>query len=255
VNKYLGMTLDYSTRHLIKILMIDYVKDIIAAWDKSCAETDSDSFKFNFRKSRGTPTAAPSNLFVMNEDSIKLPETQKAGFHNVVAKALYVAKRARPDIAVAISYLTTRVRNPDIDDWSKLHHLIEYLRSTIDMPLTLGDTSGGVLHWYVDAAFAVHPNMRGHSGGALTLGIGFMISSLGKQKLNMWSSTESELVGVNDLMSLILWSRIFLKAQGYVVVDNILHQGNKSAILLEQNGKMSSRRGPKHHHSILLCYG
>ncbi len=147
----------------------------------------------------------------------KLPALLKASFHNIVAKALYVAKRARPDIAVAISFLTTRVRNPDVQDWAKLRHLIEYLRNTTEMPLTLGATSEGVMHWYMDAAFAVHPNMRGHSGGALTLGIGFPMSSSSKQKLNTQSSTESELVGVDDLMSLILWSRNFLQAQGYLL--------------------------------------
>ena len=102
------------------------------------------------------------------------------------------------------------------------------------------------MHWYVDAAFAVHPNMRGHSGGAMTLGIGFPISSSSKQKLNTRSSTESELVGVDDLMSLILWSCNFLRVQGYSVKDNILYQDNKSAILLERNGKLSSGKRTKH---------
>jgi hypothetical protein len=157
----------------------------------------------------------------------------------VTIKALYVAKQARPDIAIAISFLTTRVRNPDVQDWAKLQHLVEYLRSTVEMPLVLGATSGGVLHWYVDVAFAVHPNMRGHSGGALTLGIGFPISSSSKKKLNTRSSTESELVGVDDLMSLILWSRIFLKAQGYVVKDNILHQ-DEMAKCPAENGPNTS---------------
>ncbi len=99
--------------------------------------------------------------------------------------------------------------------------------------------------------FAIHPNMRGHSGGALTLGLGFPISSFGKQKLNTCSSTESKLVGVDDLMSLIVWSRNFLKAQGYAVVNNILHQDNRSAILLERNSKMSSGKRTKH---IAICY-
>jgi hypothetical protein len=88
--------------------------------------------------------------------------------------------------------------------------------------------------------------MRGHSGNALTLGHGFPIPSSGKQKLNTRSSTESELIGVDDLMSLIIWTRIFLKAQGYIVIDNILHQDNRSAILLERNGKMSSGKRTKH---------
>ncbi len=35
------------------------------------------------------------------------------------------------------------------------------------------------------------------------------------------------------------------------MVDNILHQDNRSAILLEQNGKMSSGKRTKH---ITICY-
>jgi hypothetical protein len=66
----------------------------------------------------------------------------------------------------------------------------------------------------------------------MMLGLGFQISSFSKQKLNTCSSTESKLVGVDNMMSWIIWLRNFLKAQGYVV-DNILHQDNRSAILLE----------------------
>jgi hypothetical protein len=44
---------------------------------------------------------------MVDEDSMKLPEKQKAAFHNIVAKALYVDKQARPDIAVSIAFLTT----------------------------------------------------------------------------------------------------------------------------------------------------
>ncbi len=168
-----------------------------------------------------------------------------------MAKALYVAKQAWHAIAVSVSFLTTRVRCLDVQDWVKLRHLVEYLRSTVNLPLTIGAMTGGVLRWYVDAAFADHPNMRGHSGGALTLGLGFPSSSSGKQKLNTCSSTESELVGVDDLMSLIILSRNFLEAQGYAVVDNILHQDNRSAIPLEKNGKMSSGKRTKH---IAICY-
>ncbi len=45
--------------------------------------------------------------------------------------------------------------------------------------------------------------MRGHTGGGLTMGRGFPISTSTKQKLNTRSSTESELVGVDDMMPII----------------------------------------------------
>jgi hypothetical protein len=54
------------------------------------------------------------------------------------------------------------------------------------------------------------------------------------------SSTECELVGVYDVLPQIEWTKLFLQAQGYDVVDVILYQDSKSAMLLEQNGKASS---------------
>ncbi len=49
------------------------------------AEEYADGFKTIVRKSSGKATAAPSNLFVVDEESVKLAEAQKAAFHNVVA--------------------------------------------------------------------------------------------------------------------------------------------------------------------------
>jgi hypothetical protein len=73
----------------------------------------------------------------------------------------------------------------------------------------------------VDAAFAVHPNMQVHSGGGLSLGRGFPVMSLTKQKLNTQSSTESEIVGADDFMPAICWTRYFMETQGCQVQDNI----------------------------------
>jgi hypothetical protein len=39
---------------------------------------------------------------------------------------------------------------------------------------------------------------------------------------------------------MILWTKVFMEEQGYEIERNMLHHGNKSAILLEENGKKSS---------------
>jgi hypothetical protein len=49
-------------------------------------------------------------------------------------------------------------------------------------PLILSANGSGVLMWYVNASFAVHPNMHSHTGGGLTMGSGFLIVSSIKQK-------------------------------------------------------------------------
>ena len=235
VHKYLGMTLDYTVRGQVQITMFDYVNEILAAFDKAEPE------------GAGTKTsAAPENLFKVNEDCVKLQPSKAVEFHNLVAKTLYATKRARPDTCTSIAFLTTRVRAPDKDDWTKLVHLMKYIRGTRMLPLILSANGSGILKWYVDASFAVHPNMRGHSGGGLSLGRGFPIVSSTKQKINTKSSTESEIVGADDFMPAICWTRHFLMAQGYDVRDNVLFQDNMSSILLEKNGKASSSKRTKH---------
>ncbi len=101
-----------------------------------------------------------------------------------MAKTLYVTKRARLDISLAIAFLTTQVRSPDIEDWEKLRHLMEYLRGDRDRPLILGKDNEGMLMWHVDALIIMHLNMRRHTGGGMTMGRGFPMSVSTKQKLN-----------------------------------------------------------------------
>jgi hypothetical protein len=43
-----------------------------------------------------------------------------------------------------------------------------------------------------------------------------------------------------------LWTRHFLKEQGYDAIESILYQDNKSAILLEENGRASSSKRTRH---------
>jgi len=74
----------------------------------------------------------------------------------------------------------------------------------------------------------------------LTLGEGAVYGSSTKQKLNTRSSTEAELVGVNDALPQVLWTRQFLNGQEYGDTDSVIYHDNQSAMLLEKHGKESS---------------
>ena len=78
------------------------------------------------------------------------------------------------------------------------------------------------------------------------LGCRFPIVASTKQKLNTHSSTETEVIGVDDFMPVICWTHLFMKAQGWNLEDNVLAQDNKLSILLENNGKASSSKRTKH---------
>jgi hypothetical protein len=101
-----------------------------------------------------------------------------------------------------------------------------------------------VVKWYVDASFAVHPEFKSHTSAMMTLGKGAMQSIVRKRKMNMQSSKEGKLVAVDD--AAILWTKLFLEAQGYDVEKNIVYQDNKSTILLETNSKKVQGNKPMH---------
>jgi hypothetical protein len=112
--------------------------------------------------------------------------------------------------------------------------------------LTLEADGSGAIQWWIDASFAVHSDMRSHTGIIMSLGKGSPFSISTRQKLNTKSSTEAELVGVDDGMPIIIWTRQFMIEQGFDLKDNVVFQDNQSAILLERNGRVSSGRRTRH---------
>jgi hypothetical protein len=95
--------------------MHDYIDRILQVYDLPIKNHD-DGYQI-VGKSHSKTNAAPDNLFVVNEDCEKLSGEAAAAFHTIVVKALYSTGRARPDISLAIAFLTTKVRSPTIDEW------------------------------------------------------------------------------------------------------------------------------------------
>ena len=110
----------------------------------------------------------------------------------------------------------------------------------------------GKMQWHVDASFAVHNDMKSHTSATMTMGQGAAYSQSSKQKPNTKSSTEAELVGVDDVLPQMIWCRYFLEAQHEQVEDNICYQDNESAMKLEKNGKRSSSKHTRHVN--IRCY-
>ena len=119
---------------------------------------------------------------------------------------------------------------------------MKYCNGTCEDKLIISVENLHVIKWYVDSSLAVHPNFHSHTGGVMSFGKGAVQSVSRKQKLNTKNSTISELVAADNVSTLILWTKLFMEAQGYNVDKNILFQDNKSTILLENNGKMSSSK-------------
>ena len=223
---YLAMRLDYSTPGVLKVDMRDYVSMML------------DEFPYKLQGNVQVPWS--EKLFKVDETSKKLEDTRRETFHSFVMKAMFLCKRGRSDIQPAISFLASRVTNPNEGDWKKLLRVMLFLKTTREDLLALEADDTQTLKWYIDAAFAVHGDMKSHTGSTFSLGKGMIVSDSTKQKVNSRSSTEAELIAVDDRISKILWTKRFIESQGFKVKLNIIYQDNTSSMQLENNGKASS---------------
>ena len=229
---FLGMNITYQADGTASIGMKDYIQESI------------DDFPDELSKGAATPSRR--TLFEIDPDSPKLNETRSEMFHSIVAKQLYVSHRGRPDVQLPIAFLCTRVSKSTEQDWSKLKRVLEFLKGTLDDRITLGADDITIMQTWVDASYAVHSDMKSHTGGTVSFGRGSIMSKSSKQKLNTKSSTEAELVGASDYLSYAIWAKKFLECQGYILSGNAFHQDNKSTIQFEKNGRKSC--GPNSRH-------
>jgi len=99
---------------------------------------------------------------------------------------------------------------------------------------------------WMDAAYAVHHDMKSHTGGVMSFGTGVLNAKSAKQKLNKKSSTEAELVGASDYIPWTIRVKRFMKYQGYDIESSTFYQDNESAIKLEENSRKSCGEKSRH---------
>ena len=228
---YLGMNITINDDGTVSILMPQYIKEAIEMFGEDV--------------SQGASTPAKKGLFNI-KDAPELDPKRKEKFHSIVAKLSYLSQRSRIDIQTAIAFLCTRVSKSTVEDWDKLRRVLQYLHATEDMKYIVGaDDVPHLLNW-VDASFAVHEDMKSHTGGAMSLGRGAIMAKSRKQKLNTKSSTEAEVIGASDYLPNTLWAKRFLEAQGYEIGSTRFAQDNQSAIRLEKNGRASAGKQSRH---------
>ena len=115
VHDHLGVNLDLIKKGVIAMDMTD------------CLQSMFDDFSADLKTTAASPAA--DHLFQVRETT-KPDKARAEEFHNVTARGFFTCKRARQDIQQAISFLCTRVRELDLDDWGKSCHMMKHLKGT-----------------------------------------------------------------------------------------------------------------------------
>ena len=96
----------------------------------------------------------------------------------------------------------------------------------------MGAESLNKVQSWVDAAYSVHQDMKSHTGGINSFGLGGCMVKSTKQKFNTKSSTEAELIGASDYLPNTIWLKLFMVALGYKN-DEIVFEQDKMRVLFE----------------------
>ena len=125
--------------------------------------------------------AAKYLLEIPDEDE-NLDGEHKERFHTVVAKLLYIMKRARPELETAVAFLCTRVSKCGMSDWKKLRRVLQYAKKTLEDKRIIGASNLQELYMFVDASYAIYDDKRGITGGCMSMGNGFFSCKVIKTK-------------------------------------------------------------------------
>ena len=225
-HSYLGMSFNFAVSGSVKVSMSHYIATLLAEYEVTGAAV----------------TPAEDWLFDVREAEL-LSDAERESFHSAVAKLLFLSKRVRPDLQTAVSFLTTRVQKPDVDDKKKLGRVLKYLNKTKDLCMILAPSCIDEVDVFVDASYGTHPDGKSHTGRVVSLGRSAPVAvSSTKQKIVTKSSTESELVGLSDSVGDGIGVAELLRSLGFEVKPIRFHQDNMSTIRMAENGASASRR-------------
>jgi len=182
---------------------------------------------------RQVSTPSTRDFFTKDTDQ---PSNDADLFRSKVMKLMWIAKRSRPDILKEVVFLATKCGQPTSDDDDRLDRIDGYLSGSINRVFTLKPKSLEISAM-IDASYGIHEDNKGHTGIIISIGGANILVKSVKQKLVARSSTEAELIALDDGLVEVLWCRQFMDELGFGSdKPSVIYQDNKSTIILALKG-------------------
>ena len=185
-----------------------------------------------------------SDLLTHRPDTELLVPAQHSEFRSILQKVAY-AREGRPDIDFVVSHLQRLQTAPTQSDWNDLMHLLQYLNKEPEHWIIHAPTDLQ-LKAYVDASYNITPDGKSHYGFLLTVGHSLVGLKGGRIKTVVRSSTEAEIVGVNEVTSELLWARDVLVELGFPQDEVLIAEDNNSCITMLQTEPRNFQTNSRH---------
>jgi len=136
IHEYLGINLNFTTPGVVSMKMTSKIQELLN--------------EYQINRSSASPAA---NSLMEYREQDRLPPDKSKSLRSGIAKLLYLSINTRPDIALPVNYLCTRVNDLNEDDYRRFIRVLQYLKGTIDLGLTLKcPESKPSINLYADAA-------------------------------------------------------------------------------------------------------
>jgi hypothetical protein len=206
-----------------------------------CQRGYTETILKKYRQSRSNiypKTPATASLL----DNIESEPTDRTKYLSITMSLMYLARFTRPDILMPTTYLATKCSKPTVADLKKCQRILDYLAGTLDYKLHFSRSASLQPTIYADASHHIHADSSGHGGIVITLGSSPIHIRSFKLKCVTRSSTESELVALEEASTYATWLKHILEDMNVAVSQPItILQDNTSAMSIAKYGANFAR--------------
>ena len=195
---------------------------------------------------RGSSNSNSNPMNEINSDP-KNPETpvDATAYRQIIGSLMFLMTGTRPDLAVAIGFLSQFNANPTNAHMQAAKRTLRYLKGTKDAKLCFNGNNDGnqgiTLIGYCDANWGNDTATRKSTTGYLFHLCGALITWSSKRQATVaLSSTEAEYMALTHATKEAIWLRTLLSELSFMQRSaTIIHEDNQSSIALARN--------PVHH--------
>lgn len=239
---YLGMLINREGDSVVSVSMDGYIDKVLRVYDLSVDLTVKDPQQ--------------DNIFNIDVQSPVLNESRRKIFHKAVYMLVYLGKRVRFDVQMAVSFLAGRVSIATEEDEMKLFRVIRFLHNTMGEKLFFrgkqyvdesGKSTMDVKIW-ADSSWGCHDDGTSRSAVIICVNDTCVASYTHKQKMITLHATEAELVCLTDAARLGTWTRMFVEHIVQLANNNdvtlvmTMMQDNESVIKIQAAGQRNKQR-------------
>jgi Reverse transcriptase (RNA-dependent DNA polymerase) len=209
-------------------------------WISQEANVDEVIKRFNLSHAKTTPTPVASGTKLKSMNGKELSAEMKSKpFRQVVGTLMYLMIGSRPDLAFAITNVSTYMSNYDREHWEAVKRVLRYVKGTKSHRLEYGGDSVK-LSAYTDSDYAGDVAERKSTSGYVTfVGNCAVTWSSRKQRIIATSTAEAEYIALAHCAREVLFLRQFLKELGHPQQATVIREDNQACIKIAEN--------PAHH--------